>query len=106
MGVDLILKHKDKSIACLGRAYHYEIDGEVVKDREKITVTIDQAIQDFKDEMLTYLGYSPENQNELLTMREDILESLDGLTDTLIDAGQKLCLADILEDGKITAEEG
>ena len=105
MGIDLILKYKGKQVADLGRAYHYEVDGEILTDAREITENMEALILHIQDEIIAATAYAPESPDELNIMTMNIRELLSDLQEILLDTGQKLRLADILEDGELTVDK-
>jgi len=105
MGVDLIVKYKGKVIACPGRSYHYHTEGQIEKDYEKIMSQKEELIFPIKDRLISYAAYAPKNQKEVDSLTQSITEDIEYLTDELVDVGQRLLLANLLEEEDITVEE-
>jgi len=102
MGVDLVIKYKDESIACPGRAYHYHTDGRVEKDYGKVHSQIEKVVASVKDK---FIGYACYGAKDAAVITHTITEELEYLTDELVEIGQKLLLASLLEEDDIRVVE-
>jgi len=105
MGVDLIIKYKNKSIACPGRSYHYHTEGKIEENYERIMSQKEELLSPIKDRLVSYAAYIPKTQEEVDSLTQSITEDIEYLTDELVDVGQRLLLANLLEEEDITVEE-
>lgn len=105
MGVDLIIKYKGKFVACPGRAYHYHTEGKVERDLDKVVSDINETTKFTIDRMIARVAYSPTNEEELDSITQNTREEIEGLAELLLEAGEKLLLAKLLEEDDITIEE-
>jgi len=105
MGVDLVIKYKDEPIAYPGRAYHYHTNGRVEKDYGKVHSQIEKVVASVKDKFIGYACYGAKEVAEVEVITHAITEELEYLTDELVEIGQKLLLASLLEEEDITVVE-
>jgi len=105
MGTDLILTHKGKEIAYLGRAYPYQnVNGEVKKNVGAISDEITERINSTITQISTYLGYHPLNPDDLETIQERVDELINAVGNELVEFGKQTLLATLLEEDEIGLE--
>jgi len=105
MGIDLVVKYKNESIACPGRSYHYYTEGKIEENYEKIMSQKEEILSPIKDRLISYAAYAPKTQEEVDSLAQSIMEDMEYLTDELTEIGQRLLLANLLEEDDITVEE-
>ncbi len=99
MGVNLVLTHKGKVIADLGRASHFR---DCVENIETNIETLNDEINELQASLTlrasAYLGYQPKNCDDLDEIQERLREFIEHTIEEVAKVGERVLLATILEE--------
>jgi len=100
MGVDARLKHEDRYIAFLGRAFRYEDDDdEIITDPNVISNEINELEKNMINDLITYAVYSPK-LDELEDVKRDVINCVEEYVGRIAIMGEKRLLAEMLNSNE------
>jgi len=104
MGVNLVLKYKDKTWA-LYRSHNYKLDNAFVADSKDWDQEYNNILHRIQSRMSSQLGYMPKNAEELENMTYDNDGFTEDIFEDVLKLGKIQLLFELKEEGFTYGEE-